>query len=148
MRTLKNQSIYILSVLLFFCWNFCMAQSESDKKTGSCYTRYDKPLKQTVYLLLDSVASYNGGTRQMFKFINFNLRNPCKSDCIGTTLFFRCVVDTNGKFIEITLLKGFSEEMNTEALRVVNLMPPWKPARCNGHKVCSETIIPVKFKAL
>ena len=44
------------------------------------------------------------------------------------------------------VVKGVSEELDAEALKVVSASPKWKPGRVNGNKVRTSLTIPVEFK--
>lgn len=54
-------------------------------------------------------------------------------------------VESDGSFSEITA-EGEEVEVNEEVVRVMKLMPNWKPATSNGEPVRSKFIMPVKIK--
>ena len=47
---------------------------------------------------------------------------------------------------DVRVVKGVSEELDAEAVRIVSASPKWKPGRVNGNKVRSSLTIPVEFK--
>ena len=55
------------------------------------------------------------------------------------------IVDKDGKIVDPTILKGVHSALNEEALRLVKLMPDWKPGRQNGRSVQVQYNLPVNF---
>jgi TonB family protein len=56
------------------------------------------------------------------------------------------VIGKDGKVTDVRVVKGVSEELDAEALRIVSASPKWKPGRMNGNKVRTSLTIPVEFK--
>ena len=56
------------------------------------------------------------------------------------------VIEKDGKVTDVRVVKGVSEELDAEALRIVSASPKWKPGRVNGNKVRTSLTIPVEFK--
>lgn len=56
------------------------------------------------------------------------------------------VIDKDGKVTDARVVKGVSDELDAEALKVVSASPKWKPGRINGKKVRSSMTIPVEFR--
>ncbi len=97
----------------------------------------------------EQMPEYSGGTAKMNEFILNNLIYPPKARENGmdgkVTIAF--VVDANGNLRDIEVVGrksdwGFEEE----AVRIVKLMPAWKPGRQNGEKVSVKYSIPIRFK--
>jgi protein TonB len=55
------------------------------------------------------------------------------------------VVDANGKIKNAKVVKGVSEALDAEALRVVENAPDWTPAKQGGKNVPVTYSIPVTF---
>ena len=56
------------------------------------------------------------------------------------------VIEKDGKVTDVRVVKGVSEELDAEAVRVVAASPKWKPGRVNGNRVRTSLTIPVEFK--
>ncbi|RAJ87808.1 TonB family protein [Chitinophaga dinghuensis] len=96
-------------------------------------------------------AAYPGGQIPMEEFIINNLRYPQTAidHRISGTVMIHFTVAANGKITNAHTLAGkqqISKEMDEEALRVVNSMPNWQPAKENHKKVASEVVLPVTFR--
>jgi protein TonB len=61
-------------------------------------------------------------------------------------VFVSFVVDSEGKISEVTTIKGISADCDKEAVRVVQMMPPWKAGKQNGKPVKVRFVLPIKFK--
>jgi periplasmic protein TonB len=55
-------------------------------------------------------------------------------------------VDKEGNISDIQVIKGIHADCDKEAMRVVKMMPPWKPGKQNGRAVKSRFVLPIKFK--
>ena len=56
------------------------------------------------------------------------------------------IIDKDGKVTDVHVVKGVSDELDAEAVKVISASPKWKPGRVNGNKVRSSMTIPVEFK--
>ena len=56
------------------------------------------------------------------------------------------IIEKDGRVTDVRVVKGVSEELDAEALKVVSASPKWKPGRVNGNKVRTSLTIPVEFK--
>lgn len=56
------------------------------------------------------------------------------------------VIEKDGRVTDVRVLKGVSDDLDSEAVRVVSASPKWKPGRVNGNKVRTSLTIPVEFK--
>lgn len=96
---------------------------------------------------LTTEAEFPGGEEAMVKFIRQNIRYPfdaLKSNIQGRALIYFEITE-KGKVSNVWLKQGFFTSCDREALRVIKLMPDWKPATKNGKPVRVSKTIPVKF---
>jgi len=102
----------------------------------------------TIFTVVEQPAEYPGGLEAMSKFVGKNLKYPAVARRMGTegSVFVSFVIDKEGKISDVQVLKGISTECDKEAVRVVSLMPPWKPGKQNGRAVKSRFVLPIKFK--
>lgn len=56
------------------------------------------------------------------------------------------IIDRDGKVTDVRVVKGVSDELDAEAVKVVSASPKWKPGRVKGNKVRTSITIPVEFK--
>lgn len=91
---------------------------------------------------------FPGGTFAMFKFIETNLRMPrrAKNAGISGRVFVTFLITETGEIGDVTVLKGLGFGCDEEAVRVVRLMPRWKPAEQNRKSVRVKFNLPIPFR--
>ncbi|MFN8115919.1 MAG: energy transducer TonB [Bacteroidia bacterium] len=104
--------------------------------------------KKEIFTVVEYMPEYPGGINEMIKFIQNNIVYPqdCKDKNIGGKVFLKFIVATDGKIENVIVLKGSGfESLDNEALRVVKLMPAWKPGSQNGKNVLVYFNLPINF---
>ncbi len=103
---------------------------------------------KTVYVQVEDQADFPGGMQAMMQYIMNNIRYPesaMKNDIQGRVIV-KFVVNEDGSVSDAEVLKGVDEELDNEALRVVNSMPKWTPGKVGGKAVASYFTLPVNFR--
>jgi TonB family protein len=59
---------------------------------------------------------------------------------------FRFVIEKDGALAQAVALRGVCAEMETECLRVIDLLPAWNPGRQNGRAVRVQFNLPIRFR--
>lgn len=64
-------------------------------------------------------------------------------------VYTRITVLKDGSISDVSVIRGAADypECDTEAIRVIKLMPKWIPATVNGQPVDSQLYLPVRFRA-
>lgn len=93
-------------------------------------------------------AEFPGGQAALFEFIGSHIKYPQVAIDSGFQgkVYVGFIIDTSGKVSEATVVKGIHESLDKEALRVINMMPRWKPAEQAGTKIKTKYHLPIKFK--
>jgi TonB family protein len=123
--------LYILPILAI-----CMiACTQSAKSTMS-------------YEEVEVKPEYPGGMGELSKFLSSNLRYPLISfeNGVQGEVLVQFVVDKEGNVEEVTVFKGVDPYLDAEALRVIKMMPKWKPGKHEGKEVNVKCTIPVGFR--
>ena len=55
-------------------------------------------------------------------------------------------IEKNGKVTDVHVVRGVSDELDAEAVKVIEASPKWRPGRVNGNKVAVSMTVPVEFK--
>jgi TonB family protein len=105
-------------------------------------------LPQEVFRVVEEMPAYPGGNEAMFKFLGNNIKYPEKARQNNQEgiVVIQFIVDKKGKLLDQKAVKGVSPEIDAEALRVVGLMPQWKPGVQKGQKVNVSFNLPIRFK--
>ncbi|MFI5162886.1 MAG: energy transducer TonB [Sphingobacteriales bacterium] len=91
---------------------------------------------------------FPGGEAAWAKFLQKNLRYPSQAieEGISGKVFVSFVVEKDGHLSDITLIRGPGHGLDEEAIRVLKLVPPWKPGIQNGRPVRVRYNMPFNFQ--
>lgn len=105
-------------------------------------------LVEGCILFFEPKPEFMGGEDTLFNFLKLNTKYPKEAgeSCIEGTVYIGFTVETDGTFTGIKIKRGLGGGCSEEALRVVQLMPKWKPGKQQGRAVRVAFTIPVKFK--
>ena len=105
-------------------------------------------IEDTLVLFPDKQPEYPGGIEEVRKFIKNNIRYPkeVKDKKIEGVVVVCFIIEKDGTVSNIELINNsLGEECGAEAIRVISLMPKWKPGQVNGKNVRTKYTIPVIF---
>lgn len=126
-------AVTLLSVALLPA--FAKAETQSIAKTDSVYT------------VVDKAPRFIGKPSRIDRFISENIVYPDDAWMEGVegvvTVSF--VVTSEGQLMDAKVESGVDPLLDMEALRVVELMQSWKPAKKDGEDVHSRVVLPVSF---
>lgn len=100
------------------------------------------------YTYVEQMPEFKGGESEMMKFMARQVRYPKSAQDAGVEglVVLSFVVDKTGGLNEITLLKSLHEDLDKEAIRVVEAMQgQWDPGKQNGKAVPVRYTLPVRF---
>jgi len=104
--------------------------------------------QDSVYKKVDVPPEFPGGRQAMNKFIVENLKYPEKAlkANVSGTVYIQFVVEKDGNLSDIELLRGIGHGCDKEAIRVVKMMPKWKPGKKDSKSVRVKMVMPFAFK--
>ena len=114
-----------------------------------CMIACTQSAKSTMsYEEVEVKPEYPGGMGELSKLLSSNLKYPLKSQENGVQgeVLVQFVVDKEGNIEEVTVFKGVDPHLDAEALRVIKMMPKWKPGKHEGKEVNVKCTIPVGFR--
>jgi TonB family protein len=102
---------------------------------------------ETPYVAVEEMPMFPGGDAALLKFIAENTMYPesSKAQNIQGRVIIRFCVTAKGSVNQISILKGVSPDLDTEALRVVQTLPKFKPGRQSGKDVPVWYMVPITF---
>jgi Gram-negative bacterial TonB protein C-terminal len=139
----KNNVIFclmipILRYILLFLILSSTVPTYAFNRTGidstKCNPFIDSISKMECYWVVDSMPEYPGGQNEMLRFFitNFNYPNEIDACCKVTVEF---IIDSIGEMVQLRIFRGLQADFDNETLRVMRLMPKWRPGKCNGKPV-------------
>jgi len=84
----------------------------------------------------------------LMNFMGENVKYPgaAKKNNDEGTVMVKFVVSNKGEITKATVVKNVTEELDAEALRVINAMPNWVPGEHEGKKVNVAIVLPIRFQ--
>lgn len=103
--------------------------------------------KYDCILLVEPNPEFIGGTKAMYQFLGENIKYPQTCRNIDGTVYVGFVVNTDGSITDVKVKRGVHADIDSEAVRVVQLMSgKWKPGMQNGKPARVSFILPMKFR--
>ncbi len=98
--------------------------------------------------VIDHLPEFPGGESKLIEFLSNNINYPRKARKakIEGKVILSFVVDKSGEIRNIMIKKSVSEDLDNEAIRVVKMMPKWKPAEQKGKQISFLFNLPINFK--
>ena len=109
----------------------------------------EEVVEEEVLKVVEVMPEFPGGAGKMKEYIAKNIVYPTYAieNGIQGRVFVTFVVERDGSISNVKAMRGIGFGCDEEAIRVIQSMPKWKPARQRGETVrCSYTIPIVFFK--
>ncbi len=103
--------------------------------------------EEQIFIVVEESPEFPGGLQKMYEYIQKNIRYPRmeKEAGIQGRVFVTFVVEKDGSITDVKVLKGVTEGLNKEAVRVIRSMPHWKPGKQRGRPVRVRVNLPINF---
>lgn len=103
---------------------------------------------ETVHVIVERMPDFPGGMGALMNYFARNIRYPviCAELNVQGKVYVGFVVDKDGSVTDVKVLRSPDANLSKEALRVVSLMPKWKPGKQGGKAVKVSYTVPVNFK--
>lgn len=114
------------------------------QKTSSS-TEADTLKPEPVFRIVDQMPQFEG---DLNKFLSRNLRYPedAREAKIEGRVVVQFVIEPDGQVTTPRVERGAYPSLDAEAIRIIKLMPRWKPGKQNGQAVRVFYHIPITFK--
>ena len=112
------------------------------------------PIEKTVETPDEAVRSFaevmptfEGGMENFYKFMGKNIRYPKTAKQMGVQgrVFVQFVVEEDGSLSDIHVIKGIGAGCDEEAVRVMEKVPNFIPAKQGDVRVRVQMVIPINF---
>ncbi|MDQ4140138.1 MAG: M56 family metallopeptidase, partial [Bacteroidota bacterium] len=100
-----------------------------------------------VFTFVEQAPSFPGGMEEMITFLGKNIKYPAaaKNANLEGIVIAEFVITKTGKITDVKIVKSLSPETNTEAKRVIGLMPDWEPGKQEGKPLNVKFTLPIRF---
>ena len=128
------------------------ASDETDKAVEVKYVpvevEEEEVEEQQIFQVVEEMPEFPGGMGECMKWLGKNMKYPTISQENGVQgrVIVQFVVNRDGSIVDATVARGVDPYLDKEALRVVGLMPKWKPGKQRGKAVRVKYTLPVMFR--
>jgi TonB family protein len=100
-----------------------------------------------IFTSVEQVPEFPGGLNAFFEFLAKNIKYPAESRKKGIQgrVIISFVVETDGALTNFKVERGVDNEIDQEALRVLEMSPKWNPGTQNGLAVRVAYSVPISF---
>lgn len=141
----------IFIILLFFC--SCNQDSKETSKETSLVISKEKidtniTSDSVIGYIPEFLPEFGNGDEDIKNFFLENIEYPESAihDSIEGTVYVQFVINVDGSVSNPKIVRGVRDDLDKECIRVVNKMPPWKPARTMVEPVKVQYCIPFSFQ--
>lgn len=108
----------------------------------------DEDVEEEVFNIVEEMPEYPGGIGMMSDFLSKNIVYPqmAREKGIQGTVFIGFIVEKDGSVSNVKVMRGIGSGCDEEAVRVVKLMPKWRPGKQRGKAVRVSYTLPLNFK--
>ena len=108
----------------------------------------EPPTEKLIFTVVEEMPEFTGGMGECMKFINKNIQYPPEAieKEIQGRVIVQMVITDEGDVTDAKVVRGVDPLLDKEALRVINLMPKWKPGKQRGKAVNVKYTVPVMFR--
>jgi protein TonB len=103
--------------------------------------------EEIPFVVVEEMPMYPGGEVELLKYIADHTNYPevAKENNIQGRVIVRFCVTAKGGVSQVSILKGVDPELDSEAIRVVNSLPAFKPGKQGGKPVPVWYMVPITF---
>ena len=103
--------------------------------------------EEEPFVVVEEMPTFPGGETALLKWISEHTQYPevAKENNIQGKVIVRFCVTAKGTVDRVSVLKGVDPELDKEAIRVVETLPPFKPGKQGGKPVPVWYMVPINF---
>ena len=104
--------------------------------------------EEPIFQVVEEMPKFPGGLQEAMVFIGKNIKYPVAAQQakIEGRVIVRFVVGSDGSVSNVEVMRGVSPELDSEAIRVVSMMPKWIPGKQRGKAVAVKYTMPIMFR--
>ena len=143
-NNINIKALLALPVLVMFLFASCELKAQD-----TIYSNEEEEIEEFELICYVGInPEFPGGNDSLNAFIKQNLQYPksAKEQGIEGTVIVRFIVETDGSVTIYKINRDVNEELAAEAIRLVNMMPKWKPGMEGPKPVRVLYTLPIVFK--
>lgn len=107
-----------------------------------------KTSDKEIHAILEERPKYPSGMDEVVKYIQTHIQYPPTAvyKKIEGKVWIESVIDRDGKVVQPKVAYSVHPLLDQEALRIIKMMPDWRPGKLNGETVKVKYVFPVTFR--
>jgi bla regulator protein blaR1 len=103
--------------------------------------------EEVPYLSVDQMPAFPGGDQALLDYIGSNTIYPENAKIRGVQgrIVLKFCIEADGKVNRVSVIKSIDPDLDSEAIRVVNSLPPFIPGKLAGRAVPVWFMVPITF---
>ena len=99
-------------------------------------------------MIVEQKPVFPGGQKALMEFLKSNLVYPkaAQDSSIQGRVIVKFTVEKDGSITDVEVVRGVHPALDEEAVRVVSMMPKWKPGTQMGDTVRTKFTLPIIFR--
>lgn len=104
--------------------------------------------QKKIHVIVEKMPEFKGGAEAMNNFLVKNIKYPliAQENNIQGRVICQFVVNSDGRIVDVVVVRGVEASLDAEAVRVIKSMPPWTPGKQGGKNVRVKYTLPIRFK--
>ncbi|MBQ2969380.1 MAG: TonB family protein [Bacteroidaceae bacterium] len=100
-----------------------------------------------IFYVVERTPEFPGGMGELMKFLQRNVKYPTAAQQAGIQgkVVVEFTVKKDGSVADIKVIRSVNPELDAEAMRVISVMPKWKPGEQRGTPVDARFDLPINF---
>lgn len=100
------------------------------------------------FRVVEDLPQFPGGAVELMKWLTKNLRYPsaAQRQKVQGKVVVQFIINNDGTMANLEVVKSLNADCDREALRVMRMMPKWKPGVQDGKPCRTKVCIPIVFK--
>ncbi len=121
------------------------ADTTAVDSTATLHNAVNANEREEDYKVIAQLPEYPGGMVAFMKWLTANLKYPKTGNNNDGRVVVQFIVKKDGAVDELKIVRSLSPQCDREVLRVLKMMPRWKPGTENGNPVATQMVIPINF---
>ena len=124
------------------------SSSETNTANASSTIAVDTNDNPLGFQEVESLPEFPGGMSELVQWLTKTLKYPLSAQNakIEGTVLVAFIINTDGTITTPKIVTSVCDELDNEALRVIRMMPKWKPGMQRGKPVRVKYTVPVMFR--
>ena len=140
---------YLLTILAFSAFTCSIQFANAQTDTVPTQIEEEEATEENCFIFVEPMPEFPGGQAALFKFLSENVKYPKEAVKKGIQGRVICqfVVEADGSISNVEVVRsGGHHLLDQEAVRVISIMPKWKPGTQRGKPIRVKYTIPVNFR--